>query len=129
MRRREKREKMQKTKTFKKIYFARSFLARLIGLQGRTVWPKRYGGIFFPKCGSVHTFFTFLRPDLVFLDKKGKILKIIASAKPWRVFFGPSKTYHCLELPRGNAKKLGLKAGIIIKATANTKSQSHQERH
>ena len=102
-------------KTLKNIYIAKGFFSRLIGLQGRTDWPKRYQGVYFPKCSSVHTFFTLLKPDVVFLDKKGKILKIIASAKPWRVFFGPSGSRHCLELPRNRAKKLGLRPGAGIK--------------
>ena len=93
---------------------AEAFLIRLIGLMGRTMWPRGYVGLWFPRCRSVHTFFTFLRPDLLFLGKNNKILTIFPAAGSWRVFIGPSGTKSCLELPRGTVKRLGLKKGDSI---------------
>jgi uncharacterized protein len=87
---------------------AEGFWTRLVGLMGRRRWPSRYEGLLFPRCRSIHTFFTFLRPDLVFLDKDEKILKIVPSARPWRVFLGPRGCLHCLELPRGRAVEFRL---------------------
>jgi hypothetical protein len=81
---------------------------------GQTEWPTAHQGIYFPRCGSVHTFFTFLRPDLLFLDKTNKILRVYPSAKPWRVFVGPVHTFGCLEIPRGAAQQAGLKEGHVI---------------
>jgi uncharacterized membrane protein (UPF0127 family) len=78
---------------------------------GKREWPKGWDGICFPRCRALHTFFTFLEPDIVFLDKEHKILKIIPSAGSWRVFWGPAGCQHSLELPSGTAKKLKLKNG------------------
>jgi uncharacterized membrane protein (UPF0127 family) len=104
----------RKHKTIRGVYIARDFFARFWGLMGRFSWTAKHNGIYFPNCRAVHTFYTFLRPDLVFVDKKGKILKIIASAKPWRVFVGPAKSRDCLELPCRKALELGLKEGTVI---------------
>jgi uncharacterized membrane protein (UPF0127 family) len=81
---------------------------------GRNTWPEAYQGIYFPRCRSVHTFFTFLRPDLLFLDKNNKILRVYSSAKPWLMFFGPAHTFGCLEIPRGTAHQMGLKEGDVV---------------
>ena len=94
---------------------ATAFLDRLVGLMGRTRWPQDMGALHFPDCGSVHTFFTFLSLDIVFLDKGRKIIKIIPSTRSWRVYWGPRGTRHCLELPVGGAKRLGFKRGSRLK--------------
>ncbi len=96
------------------IKVARTYLVRLVGLMGRTQWPLDHQGLYFPSCGSVHTFFTFLRPDLLFLDKNNKILRVVPSAKPWLIFFGPTHTYGCLELPQGASQQRGLREGTTI---------------
>jgi hypothetical protein len=97
-----------------KILTAKSFKYRFVGLMGRTVWPGDFDGIYFPRCRSVHTFFTFLNPDLLFLDKNHKILRVHLSAKSWLVFVGPVNTYGCLEIPREASRRLGLKEGDVI---------------
>jgi len=96
------------------ILIAKNYKDRLMGLMGRTAWPGYYDGIYFPKCRSVHTFFTFLRPDLLFLDKNHKILHVYLSAKPWQIFIGPIYTDGCLEIPREAARQWGLKEGVTI---------------
>ena len=80
----------------------------------RSRWPDGVEGLFFPDCRSVHTFFTFLNPDLVFLDKNGKILRIVSSASAWRLYFGPSDCRDTLELPAGGAQRLGLRPGVAV---------------
>lgn len=102
------------SRKLKGIRTAEGFLSRLLGLMGRTQWPKPHRGIHFPRCGSVHSFFTFLKPDILFLDKNSKILKIFPSAGPWRVFIGPPGSRHCLELPGRDALRLGLKKGMNV---------------
>ena len=97
-----------------KILIAKNFTIRLFGLMGRTTWPINYDGIYFPRCRSVHTFFTFLRPDLLFLDKNHKILRVHLSAGPWLVFIGPIHSDGCLEIPRDSFRRFGLKEGDVI---------------
>lgn len=78
---------------------------------GRSRWPKGWAAILFPDCRSVHTAFTFLRPDIVFMDKTNKILRVEAQAAPWKAHWGPTGTRHCLEVPRGTARSRGWKPG------------------
>jgi len=95
-----------------KVFYAKSYGDRLVGITGRRKWPfSRFEGLYFPDCGSVHTFFTFLRLDIVFLDKNHKILKIYPAAAPWRFFIGPPGSRHCLELPEGYSARFQLKKG------------------
>lgn len=102
------------SEAFLQVRVAKTFFVRLIGLMGRTKWPSGHQGLYFPSCRSVHTFFTFLRPDLLFLDKNNKILRVVPSAKPWLIFFGPVHTYGCLELPQGASQQWGLREGTTI---------------
>ena len=96
------------------ILVARTFKFRLMGLMGKRKWPAACGGLFFPECRSLHTFFTFLKPDLVFVDKSRKILKIVPSASPWNIFGGPDRCVDCFELPQGLALKLGMRLNDVI---------------
>ncbi len=96
------------------ILEARRFHERLLGLMGRRNWPSSHRGIWFPQCRSVHTFFTFLKPDLLFMDRNLNILEIFPSAGVWRVFVGPKGTTHCLEMPSGYVQSNQLKVGDQI---------------
>lgn len=107
-----------KAQKFTGILAAEGFFIRLRGLMARRRWPISYRGIYFPKCGSVHSFFTFLKPDILFLDKRLKITKIFPSAGPWRFFLGPFGSRHCLEIPGGSARRLGLKVGGLVRIEA-----------
>ena len=70
------------------------FSERLIGL----MFARKTRVLFFPGTRSVHTFFVFCRPDIVFLDDKGTMVRIVNRAMPFRVFFC-KKARHVMELP------------------------------
>jgi uncharacterized membrane protein (UPF0127 family) len=99
------------------VFTAKDFFDRLMGLMGRGRWPSGHRGIFFPHCRSIHTLFTFLKPDLVFIDSEYKILKIFPLAAPWLVFHGPKGSAHCLELPAGFIRSHRLKEGDTVRFT------------
>jgi len=107
-----------------KIRTAKTFFSRLTGLMGRKTWPSGHQGIYFPRCRSVHTFFTFLEPDILFVDSDLKVLKIFVSAVPWRLFVGPRGSVHCLELPPGSTRSLELKVGDSIRHFCDVGEQS-----
>ena len=76
--------------------YAATFFERGMGLLGRKAYPN--GKIFIiPKCGSVHTWFMQFNLDIVFLDKRGKVLKIKNNVPPWRMIFGGSGAVTTLE--------------------------------
>ena len=52
----------------------------------------------FPKCNSIHTFFMFKPIDVVMTDKRGKILYVFKSVKPWKVILPKKNVYYTFEL-------------------------------
>jgi len=96
------------------VVSAENYCIRLLGLMGKKRWPKGVKGYYFPRCAALHTFFTFLRPDLLFLDKRHKILHVVRFSRPWMFYWGPFNTKHCLEVPGGLARKMGLKKDMHI---------------
>lgn len=99
----------------KGVVIASGFWERFLGLMAASQWPMAHKGLYFLDCRSLHTFFMVLRPDILFLDKSRKILRIVPSAVPWRVFLGPVECRHCLELPEGTARRSKLRVGDIVR--------------
>ena len=67
-------------------------------------------GLHFPGVTSVHTFFMRFPIDLVFLDSRGCVVKLVASKRPWGVSFC-MQADGVLELPAGRAAQAGLCVG------------------
>ena len=103
-----------KTHIFYKIEEARTVARRLMGLMGRRHWPSRYNGLFFPSCRSVHTWFTFVRLDLIFFDDEGKIIRVFEKTKSWSVFWALNAK-HCLEIPAGLVMRRKINVGDRIR--------------
>ncbi len=56
---------------------------RMKGLLGRTSLPVDEA-LWFPHETSVHTFFMKFAIDVAFLDRRGRVLALYHSLKPWR---------------------------------------------
>ena len=67
-------------------------------------------GLWIVPCESVHTFFMKFRIDVLFLNKKRKVLKIRPSMKKWRIA-GSLLAHSVLELPAGTAERTGTRKG------------------
>lgn len=91
------------------VEVATSIRARLIGWLGR-VQPPSGRGLWIAPCDAVHTIAMRFPIDLVFVSRAGLVLRIDARVKPWRarVCLG---AYSVIELPAGEAARLGLRAG------------------
>ena len=105
---------MPKTVKIQGVLRADTFGRRLTGLMGKGRWPRGWGGLAFPECRAVHTFFTFLGPDILFVDGRGRILDIFKRAGAWRFFLGSAGSRHCLELPGGFCGENSLEKGDIL---------------
>lgn len=99
-----------------------SFHLRFLGLMAKGKWPQEYDALWFPRCGSVHTFFTFLRPDLLFLDSNYKVLSLHPQTPAWRLWWGPRGTSGCLEIPPGEAQRWGWRVGTNLEKLFNRKT-------
>jgi uncharacterized membrane protein (UPF0127 family) len=74
---------------------------RAKGLLGRDCLTDGQG-LLFKGTSSLHTFFMQFPIDIVFIDKKGKVLKSARNVKPFKVVLAPFRSYFALELPVGS---------------------------
>lgn len=92
---------------------ADAFWSRLVGLLNRDSLEKGEALILRP-ANSIHTFFMRFSIDVLFLDKKGKVVGVIHVIKPFRfspVYFG---AYLAIELPAGTLQLSQTKLGDSI---------------
>jgi uncharacterized membrane protein (UPF0127 family) len=97
-----------------RIEVAKSLRARARGLLGRTGLEPS-SGILLDPCSSIHMFFMQFPIDAVFLDRAGRVVKVLPHLRPWRmspIVFGARRV---LELPAGAAQQAGLRKGEVIR--------------
>ncbi len=93
---------------------AENIIIRFWGLMGTRKWPAGYDALWFPQCSAVHTFFTFCRPDLLFLDREYRVLSIHPQTAPWKIILGPMRCFGCLEIGSGEAGKRNWRVGTDL---------------
>ena len=64
---------------------ARTFLERARGLIGRRELPPGRGMLIL-RCNAIHTCFMRFAIDATFLDKAGRVVKVVKNIRPWRLF-------------------------------------------
>ena len=79
---------------------ANTFLARLVGLLGRSSLTPGEALLIEP-CSSVHTAFMRFTIDVVFVDKDGRVVKITPNMRPFRVRGVFKASCSVIELPKG----------------------------
>lgn len=105
------------------IRLADGFFSRLRGLLFAPALQPGQSLLIRP-CAAVHTAFMTYPIDVVFLDRAGKIRRIVPRLKPWRAAAFPG-AYQTLELAAGEAARLGLRAGqpLAVCLTASTQEK------
>jgi uncharacterized membrane protein (UPF0127 family) len=88
--------------------------ARARGLLGRTGLEPS-SGILIDPCRSIHMFFMRFPIDAVFLDRAGRVVKVLPHLRPWRVSPIVFSACQVLELPAGAAQRAGLQKGAVIR--------------
>ena len=83
--------------------------SRRRGLLGRDSLPEGEG-LWIVPCEAVHCFFMKFTIDVVFLDRKLRVVKIRPSLKPWRIA-GCLRAHSVLELPEGAIAATGTQPG------------------
>jgi len=79
------------------------------GLLGRRSLDTGSALILAP-CNGVHTFFMKFAIDIVFVSRPGRVLKIRADCRPWRLAFTRG-AFAVIELPAGGAASSALAVG------------------
>jgi uncharacterized membrane protein (UPF0127 family) len=83
-----------------RVRMASSLRDRTIGLLGTSSLPEG-GGLWIEQSPSIHMFFMRYAIDAVFVSKTGRVTKVAANLKPWRVVWWARGARDCLELPVG----------------------------
>lgn len=63
---------------------ADTFFSRTKGLLGRKSLDKDEA-LIITNCNSIHMFFMQFSIDVIFVDKKNRVVKLIENIKPWRI--------------------------------------------
>lgn len=87
-----------------KVKMANNPWTRLKGLLFTKELPEGEG-MFLTPCNSVHTVGMSYAIDIIFLDKKNKVRKVIENMKPNRMSPIDLRSYSVLELPANYLKK------------------------
>lgn len=96
-----------------KLWIARDFFSRFLGLMGRRGLPGDEG-VLFPKCNSVHTFFMRFPIDVVMLDGENRVVEVVESMPAWRLLLPRSKAKHVIELTARRSKEIGIVPGVTL---------------
>ena len=94
-------------------YLANSFILRLKGLIGKREMQKGAGYIIQP-CSSIHTFFMGFTIDVVFINSKGIVEKVLEGLRPFRVAACLFRSRAVIELPEGIIRSARTTVGDTI---------------
>ena len=82
------------------------------GLLGRMHFDRGAAMILAP-CTSVHTFFMRFPIDVVFVCRSGRVVKVCANLRPWRISVA-WRAFAAIELPAGAAAASGTQRGDLL---------------
>lgn len=89
---------------------ARSLRDRTVGLLGTVDLPTGEG-VWIERSPSIHMFFMRYPIDAVFVDRDGRVVRIVERLGPWRIVAWVRGARDCLELPAGSARAAGIQIG------------------
>jgi uncharacterized protein len=87
-------------------------LTRARGLLGRA-GLERGEGILLRPASSIHMWFMRFAIDAAFLDRDGRVLRVAAHLRPWRLA-GCKGAKAVVELPAGECDRVGLGPGDVV---------------
>ncbi len=96
-----------------RVECARTFWPRLVGLIGRRSLPAG-AGMFFDRCGAIHTFGLRFPIDVLFLDQHHRVLHVIHALPPCRVGGPVRGAASVLELPAGTLSRVRVELGDCL---------------
>ena len=97
-----------------RVKIAQDFKSRSIGLLNRTSLDEDEALLIKP-CNAIHTFFMKFPIDVVFLDKKARVVKIKHALKKSRFSASILRGYMTLEMKSGKLSKVQVKTGDFVK--------------
>ena len=85
---------------------------RMRGLLGRDSLPPGEGLLLRP-AGSVHTAFMRFPIDVVYLDRRNRVIDVVPDLPPWRMS-GRRGARAVVELSAGEARRRGIEPGATL---------------
>lgn len=85
---------------------------RAKGLLGSSP-PGRGEGMLIAPCNSIHTVFMKFPIDVIFLDRRNRVVKVIGTMRPFRFAFA-LRAASVLEVRAGEAAKVGIHRGDTL---------------
>ena len=92
---------------------ASSFTSRFFGLMGRK-GVEDGGGLLIASSTSIHSFFMRFRFDAIFIDREGRVVKVVPAMRQWWVAFGGKGAKDVLELPAHVAERTQTQPGDLL---------------
>jgi len=89
---------------------ATSLFKRMKGLLGRSSLPADEA-LWLSPCSAVHTFGMRFALDLVFLDARTTVVRVVRGVRPWRIVFGGRRSRSAIELTAGSLPDDALAVG------------------
>lgn len=95
------------------IIYANTPYRRFIGLMGKKEINDGQG-VFLTPCNSIHMMFMKFPIDLIFVDRKNKIIHMTENIQPWKISRIVFMAQSVLELPVGTISKTMSEVGDIL---------------
>ena len=92
------------------------FSQRLAGWLGRRHLPL-HAGLCLAPCRAIHTFGMRVAIDVVFIDRRLRVVRCVARLTPWRMV-ACAHAFAVIELAAGGAARAGLAPGVRLEPTA-----------
>lgn len=105
-------DRIPPARDFGPVRVAESAWDRTRGLLGRPP-PAAGEGLLIARCRSVHTVGMRYAIDVVFIDARGRIVRIVEGLRPMRMAMC-LRSASVLELASGQARALGLRPGMQL---------------
>jgi uncharacterized membrane protein (UPF0127 family) len=93
-----------------RVLRAASWWSRLRGFIGRPE-PMQGEGILLVRCGAIHTWGMAFDLDVLFLDERGTVLKVLRALAPWKPPQRVRGAKYVLEVPVGTIDMSGTQVG------------------
>lgn len=95
---------------------AGGFAQRLAGWLGRRDLPA-HAGLCLAPCRAIHTFGMRVAIDVVFIDRRLRVVRCVARLAPWRMV-ACVHAFAVIELAAGGAARAGLAPGVRLEPAA-----------
>ena len=102
---------------------ANTMASRMVGLlTTKSLAPGE--GLWIEPCNQIHSWFMKFTFDALFLDKEGRVVKVVERMKPWKLTKIAFGARGVLELPEGTIAATGTQVGDLTTRVAQARKEA-----